>query len=83
MRINITLLTTVHRKPQAVWVFARAAYSLRFRSILVKTHIITGPQPVADSVPGEGGAVLALGLRLQDLGEAGDGRDQRHQEHRG
>jgi len=45
--------------------------------------IIMGPQPVTDSVPGQGGAVLTLGVRLQDLGEAGDHRDQRHQEHRG
>ena len=81
MRINITLLTTVHR--QATCRVGFCPGGLRFRSILVKTHIITGPQPVADSVPGEGGAVLALGLRLQDLGEAGDSRDQRHQEHRG
>ena len=42
-----------------------------------------GPQPEADSVPGQGGAVLAPGVSLQDLREAGDGRDQRHQENRG
>ena len=84
MRINITLLTTVHRQATTRVGFCPGG-GLRFRSILVKTHIIIimGPQPVADSVPGQGGAVLTLGVRLQDLGEAGDHREQRHQEHRG
>ena len=69
-------------EPQASPGFCPAG--LRFRSILVKTHIITvGPQPVADSVPGQGGAVLAPGVSVQHGGEAGDHRDQQHQHHRG
>ena len=68
----------VSRKP--AWVLP-GRLGLRFRSILVKTHIITGPQPVADSVPGQGGAVLAPGVIVQHRGEAGD--HQHHQQHRG
>ena len=76
----------MHRRPAshkpAAWVFARAGDS-EFRSILVKTHIIVGSQPVADGVPGQGGALLALGLQDLGVGEAGDHRDQPHQEDRG